>query len=419
MATLNLTIAGFEVFDAPSPGTGLRARLTLHVQSSDPVERLWLQWGYIMSPQVELFPGPDYPTDAGSYTHEYLPHVAGNFTPDVEGFAPDQLSTWEDAIEMTLRMNNAGPIRFAGQAIDNAIAATAFDDRVTGNDGDDYILGLGGADTLFGGGDRDTLLGGAGQDLLFGGADADRLLGEADGDDLRGQAGADTLLGGAGNDTLRGGDDDDLLEGEAGADTLFGDAGADSMVGGAGGDVLWGGLGNDTLLGGTLGTDLDGLLGADLLRGDAGDDLLAGGGGNDTLQGGSGNDSMEGGEGADRLNGGEGADRYEGGEGADLLITTADGAADRFVFRLATGDAIDRIMGFEAGLDRIVLAVASGAVLQTGAVASGAGPVILYDANYGHALMYDADGGGSGAATPFARLVGGPALSLADFDLIG
>lgn len=69
-------------------------------------------------------------------------------------------------------------------------------------------------------------------------------------------------------------------------------------------------------------------------------DTMAGGAGDDLLAGGAGNDRLYGGEGADVLLDGPGLDRLEGGAGADTYVLARDGE-------------LDRIHGFEPGIDRL------------------------------------------------------------------
>ena len=98
-------------------------------------------------------------------------------------------------------------------------------------------------------------------------------------------------------------------------------------------DSLTGGNGDDRI----IGTNKN-----DVLRGKGGRDLLRGGSGADTLFGGSGNDKLNGGAGNDIINGGAGNDILMGGSGNDIFVLRNNG--------------IDRIRGFELGIDRIRLA---------------------------------------------------------------
>ncbi len=200
----------------------------------------------------------------------------------------------------------------------------------------------------------------------------------------------------------------ELIMGSTRADNLFGAGGADTLVGAQGQDTLSGGAGNDGLLGG--------------------DDR-------DQLFGGAGDDRLEGGAGADRLTGGAGADTLVGGLGRD----TMSGGAGADVFELSFGETrtfpepviIDRILDFEAGLDRIVIdASVFGGGLAPGALpaaafaanATGVAPDaavrFIYETDRGF-LWYDADG--TGKAYPsviVAQFVGIPALTAADFEII-
>ncbi len=117
------------------------------------------------------------------------------------------------------------------------------------------------------------------------------------------------IFGTDAQDSLNGTDQADVLLGFEAEDVLWGDAGADRLDGGGGNDQLWGADGDDLLLGQS---------GDDILGGDAGDDVLLGGAGSDQLMG------------------GPGADRFQ-------------------VDWPEAGVAPDRIMDFQAGVDRLQL----------------------------------------------------------------
>ena len=138
----------------------------------------------------------------------------------------------------------------------------------------------------------------------------------------------------------------------------------------------------------------------DSLTGTAESDLLIGNGANDTLTGNSGNDLLVGGLGLDTLTGGSGN--------------------DKFVFNTALGSAnIDTVTDFVSGADKILLensvftgfaGLSAGQALPSSNFVSGASPVatttsatVLYNTSTG-ALLYDADGSGSGVAVQFATL---------------
>lgn len=223
------------------------------------------------------------------------------------------------------------------------------------------------------------------------------------------------IFGGDLNDTLLGLGGNDVLDGGAGADSLDGGNDRDTLKGGTGDDTLSGGNGTDALTGGD---------GADRLFGGASRDTLTGSNGNDTLFAESGNDVLEGGAGLDRLFGGADNDVLFGKLGNDVL--GGGTGADVFVFDTAVGSLnVDTIQDFAVGVDKLRLddAIFAGLAIGTlagarfGANASGSATTadqrILYATNTG-ALLYDADGNGSGAAVRFATLSAGLSLTEAD-----
>ena len=86
--------------------------------------------------------------------------------------------------------------------------------------------------------------------------------------------------------------------------------------------------------------------------GTAQDDTIDGGKGADTIYGGDGSDSILGGKGDDELHGGEGDDTLWGGTGNDELY----GENGTDVFYYNTGEGNDTIFGYEATVDKIILA---------------------------------------------------------------
>lgn len=226
----------------------------------------------------------------------------GNFALDV---APGVAVSRIDPLDLTI----AAPDRGDWSAL--------FDGRIVRGDGDDAVL----RGTVRG----DDIRGSAGAEQVVARDGADWTSGGAGHDTITGGAGRDFLLGQSGFDRIAGGRGDDLMAGGGGSDRMSGGWGGDHLLGNAGADVLIGGDGHDRLAGGD---------GHDLLRGEAGRDLLRGGAGADTLNGGSGNDTLEGGAGDDSLRGAEGADS----------------------FVLAGSNGIDRVYGYETGVDRILIA---------------------------------------------------------------
>ncbi|MCW5736629.1 MAG: FG-GAP repeat protein [Enhydrobacter sp.] len=304
-----------------------------------------------------------------------------------------------------------------GTVASQTLAGGAFDDTLSGLGGDDRLFGHAGKDTLDGGLGDDTAYGGGGKDSLRGREGNDVLDGGGGDDELLGAEGNDVIDGGSGNDTLAGGEGDDSLDGGGDIDTArYVSASAGVMV-----DLALtsaqdtGGAGIDTLrnIENATGSDF-----GDRLWGSDGANVLTGGAGDDVLVGRQGDDGLDGGAGDDRLNGGAGANTLTGGEGND-----------RFVFDspLVAG-TITTITDLSAGTDQIAL----GSTVFTkvgpvgplaanrffiGSEAHDSKDRIIYNAASG-ALLYDPDGSGSQAATQFATVTPGLALTAGDFKVI-
>ena len=161
------------------------------------------------------------------------------------------------------------------------------------------------------------------------------------------------------------------------------------------------------LYGNSLANGLTGNNAANILNGYAGGDRLIGNGGNDSLSGGDGADVLAGGLGNDVLDGGAGADSFQ------------------FDSALSATANVDRIAGFVAADDTILLnrAVFTGigadgalaaSAFQIGVAANDAADRIVYDQASGR-IFYDADGSGAGTAILFATVTAGTVLSAADF----
>lgn len=173
----------------------------------------------------------------------------------------------------------------------------------------------------------------------------------------------------------------------------------------------------------------DGLLSDAKGKAFGGDDTATIFRGNDVITGTSGNDDIGGYNGNDRLNGGNGDDTLAGGLGRDVL--TGGAGADLFVFDTAPSKTnSDTITDFsQAQEDRIGLSLSvfqlsgvagdalSADQLVLGTRATAAGPQMLYDAKKG-ALLYDADGTGSGKAEIVAIIGSKPQLTAADIVLL-
>lgn len=303
-----------------------------------------------------------------------------------------------------------------GVTIENAIGGTGADTIVgnaAGNDldgsaGNDSLYGEGGDDRLHGGLGNDLLDGGSGSDILDGGDGNDRLIGAAgvgpsgraaEADYFFGGAGVDTVIGGVGNDHIYGqsqtavtgtADGGDSLSGGDGNDYIQGNAGADFIDGGADNDRLFGGADNDTIQGGAGYDYIQGNKGADLLSGGGDADSVRGGADNDTISGDDGDDVLFGDAGDDRLSGGMGIDQMTGGTGNDVFVFAAGHAA--FLRDGPTAYAMDTIVDFVDGVDRISLSFQVSAVLQ------GAASTVADATAIGNALLASHAGGADVAA---------------------
>ena len=277
-----------------------------------------------------------------------------------------------------------------GTVASQTLAGGKFDDTLSGLGGDDALFGNGGNDALDGGLGDDTLQGGAGEDALRGREGNDVLYGGEGADELFGREGNDRLYGGAGKDGLSGGDGDDIVDGGDGKDTArYASAAAGVMVSlGIGGAQDTGAAGIDTLI------SIENLVGsafADGLTGNGKANVLAGNGGNDILTGGEGSDTFQ------------------------------------FDTPLVAGE-FTTITDFAAGGDKVALASSvfsqagslgplSADAFFIGAAAHDASDRILYNAGSG-AVLYDPDGTGAQAATQFATISPGLALSAGDFKIL-
>jgi Ca2+-binding RTX toxin-like protein len=234
-----------------------------------------------------------------------------------------------------------------------------------------------------------------------GNGDANILTGNDGANQLSGLGGNDTLNGGAGNDTLDGGSGIDRMLGGAGDDTYVVDNSRDKII-------EYNREGTDTVRTSLSSYDL----GSYLERLEyTGTGAFAGTGNSlaNTIVGGIGNDTINGGNGSDTLWGG--------------------GGANKFVFDSTPGPTnLDRIMDFNASLDKILLDNADFRALKTtgtlaasaftiGTAAADASDRIIYDDHTG-ALYYDADGTGSAAAIHFADIGVGLSLTNLNFQVI-
>ncbi|MCE2933200.1 MAG: calcium-binding protein [Hyphomicrobiales bacterium] len=330
--------------------------------------------------------------------------------------------------------------------------------RIFGDDGSNRIIGTARNDMIYGYGGDDTLDGGEGNDVLYGGAGSDLLMGGAGDDQLSGGEGADMMYGGTGNDTYfvddvgdmvvelggegidtvvstfsytlganlevlrlsgteniygRGNELNNSIHGNSGNNNLYGAGGDDSISGWDGDDIIGGGPGNDWLSGGngidlltykvgtTTGVNVDLAVTARQDTGGGGKDLvfgfenLEGTFFNDRLFGDSGDNKIAGLSGNDYIRGRAGNDDITAGDGADTVRLEAAGAAN----------GVDRIRGFESGVDKLEFSAAeyhSSAGFTSGKVAVGAGAQFIFDTQL-DTLSYDADGAGGSAAVLIAN----------------
>lgn len=236
-----------------------------------------------------------------------------------------------------------------------------------------------------------TITGGTGNDVLSGTGEDELLLGLAGDDSLTGAAGNDTFDGGAGKDTMVGGTGADVFKFSSLTDSVLTnnnydritdfEVGVDEIdlsgLGFTGLDTDGGNTETGELrlvysttsgrtyvrsdqstfefyLNGDYRTTLsngDFIFDAPpppstTLTGGAGNDTLTGTGADELLLGMDGNDSLVGGAGNDTLDGGAGKDTIIGGAGADIFTFS------NLTHSVDTG-IIDRIVGFELGVDKL------------------------------------------------------------------
>ena len=318
-------------------------------------------------------------------------------------------------------------------------SAAALD--LTGNEFANAIYGSVGANSIDGGGGADVMFGYAGDDHYFVDQAGDVAIEAAgEGNDTVWASSDYALAAGSHVETLRardpggtapyslsGNEFANTVHGNAGANVLDGRGGADTMMGFGGDDTYHvdnaGDVANEAGGGGTdrvltsvsyalmAGSQIEQLAAADA----AGTSAL----------------TLTGNEFHNTITGNAGANVIDGKGGIDTLVGL--GGADSFAFTTALDgiNNVDTVSGFEVGVDRILLGGAAGeafAALATGNLGPGAFRIgsaaadaddrIIYDGATG-ALLYDADGSGSGAAVRFATLSTGLNLTEASFAVSG
>ncbi|MEI5682526.1 hypothetical protein AAAK29_29765 [Mesorhizobium sp. CCNWLW179-1] len=364
--------------------------------------------------------------DLGSDTADYTASTAGV----IVGLA-DGSGTGGHAEGDTL----TGIENLTGSAFDDTLTGTDADaNTLSGGDGNDMLSGLGGADNLIGGPGSDTADYTASTAGIIVNLDTGTASGgHAEGDTL---ASIENLFGSAFDDTLTGTDADaNILNGGAGNDLLYGLGGNDTLIGGLGNNTLVGGAGDDIYIVSSTGDRVIEVTGEgrDTVRASAswtiganiervefqGTANLTGNGNTlaNTLGGNSGNNILRGGAGNDTLAGYLGNDRLVGGEGKDT-----------FVFNTVLGpNNVDTITDYNVADDMIQLdkgiffGLAAGwlsaAAFHIGTAAHDASDRIIFNSTTG-GLFFDKDGIGGAAATQFATLTPGLAMTASDFFLV-
>ncbi len=360
----------------------------------------------------------------------YVLDTAADVVVELAGGGIDTVSTAINTV-LAAELENlillAPALSGTGNALANSITGNAGNNTLDGGGGNDTLVGLAGDDTYLVDSTLDVLVEAAAAGIDTVSSSVDYVL-SANVENLTltgsalsgtGNAVANSITGTAGNNTLDGGGGNDTLNGGAGNDTYVVDSTLDVLVEAAAG-------GTDTVISSTtysLGAELENLtlVGAALNgTGTAVANVITGNAANNQLAGQAGNDTLNGGAGNDTLNGGIGNDLLSGGAGLDL-----------FVFNSLLASNVDTISDFAAGdlfqLDRTIFtALSSGTTLTAAEFLAGAGVAtatnaqqrILHNTTSG-AVMYDADGNGTGLALQFASVAVGAPISAAVFQLTG
>jgi Ca2+-binding RTX toxin-like protein len=367
----------------------------------------------------------------GAGNDEYVVDNAGDEVIETSGGGSDSVQSFITYV-LPAEVENLYLLFGATNGFGNDLANT-----IHGNLGANRLDGAGGADQMYGFGGDDLYIVNAAGDRVF------EIPGEGT-DTVRSSVThilsdnvEHLVLTGGGNINATGNGLANSLSGNNGNNRLDGRAGADVMAGGKGHDlyvvnhpldkvVEGGSSGNDTvesavsyrlpvhfeklILTGVLGYDGRGNAAANTITGNAGGNLLSGGSGNDIIAGGGGNDRLIGGAGMDSLRGGAGDDRF--------FFNVAPGAAnaDGMVDFAAADDAIYLLRSVFTGTG--ANGTLSASAFHQGAAAADAGDRIVYNAATGN-IFYDADGTGAAAASLFATVAAGTALSHVDFVIYG
>jgi len=231
-------------------------------------------------------------------------------------------------------------------------------------------------------------------------------------------------INGIGNtlgNTLTGNSGNNILNGGAGNDTMLGGLGNDTYLVNSAGDVVTEevGQGADTVksvISYTLGANLEYLALVGTLAINGTGNIL-----NNNLQGNSAANTLNGGGGNDILNGNLGNDSLTGGAGKDTFVFngTLDAATnnDTITDFIAINDTIRLDHSVFTSLTTTGTLAADNFRSSTTGTAADANDFILYNRSTG-ALLYDADGSGTGGAIQFATLTTHPIITAADFFVV-
>ncbi len=332
-----------------------------------------------------------------------------------------------------ITLTGTSTINGTGNGQANIIIGNAAANQLIGGDGNDMLNGGSGADTLIGGLGNDSYFVENGGDVItenlnegtdnvsssvtyilpanvenmtLTGLSVINGTGNGQANIITGNTAANQLNGEAGNDILNGGSGVDTLIGGLGNDSYFVENGSDAVIEllNEGTDnvsssmtyILPSNVENLTLTGSSV-INGTGNSQANSIIGNAANNILNGGAGNDTLDGKTGNNVLTGGTGND-------------------------------VFKFTTLGHIDTITDYNVANDTIQLE--NGvftALTTTGTLAAGqfrigtqavdANDFIIYN-NATGALLYDANGSGTGAAVQIATIGVGLSMTNAEFVII-
>lgn len=369
------------------------------------------------------------------HTIEHVIEEAGGGTDTVR--SSDTYWLFVDAANVeNLTLTGSEDINGYGNALVNVITGNSGNNQLNGQGGVDTLIGGLGSDTYYvdsalevvveGVGDvaNDTVITGFSVSLMtqYANVESVSLTGSAN-LNATGNAGVNFLSGNGGNNILNGGQGNDFMRGGLGHDTYYvhnaGDVVTEALN--AGSDLVRAVV-SYTLTANMEYLTLEGAgnlygIGNGLsngLTGNDGNNVLHGGGGDDNLHGDDGNDTLDGGMGFDILTGGVGNDIYRFSTAVDPASLPVGVASNVDWVNFAAGDSFllyDEVFG---SLNAGALAASS---FVNGTTALDADDFILYNAATGE-LFYDADGNGAGVQLLFAELIGGPALSAADFNIV-